>query len=622
MKLTAKLAKSQLIANKRRTILTLLGIILSVSMITAVFGFVLSAKASISEVIDLETYLKNYRPTLMVISGILVSIIIIASVIVISNAFSVSAGERTRQFGLLKSVGATKTQIRNSVIFEGVYLSIIGIPIGVIVGLAVELVGVFIANSLLAGLKEIQESGRALRLDFAVSALPLVFAAVLSFLTVLLSAWFPARRAARIPAIDAIRQSGEVKIKAKQLKTSKLTQKLFGPEGALAAKSLKRSKRSYRATVISLVISIVLFMVSGSFETTMSKTMDIYANVTATVIMSMYTKQPFERGVFDEITKKLASFPGANLKAVGKHLQDGAPALPENFWTKDYLKFNPDYSSARVNLISVDRETYSSLCKQAGVNEGGNILVNTVRARLEGKHSEFVPFNYKKGQSITVGDQNISLDGQIREATQELYFSSSPGAINVIVPEAQFRDVYWFSYSPDSKGFADFGENLIKEISPQYPNTYFQVQDIAAVTAATRNLSRLVMVFIYGFVAMLTLIGVTNVISAISTNIRTRAREFAVLKSIGMTRQGLKRMMNLESLMYGFKSLVIGIPLGSLAAFGVFAAMNMSVDFDFVYPWANAVESVVAVFLLTFVTMRFASKRVTGESIVETIRGE
>jgi putative ABC transport system permease protein len=121
---------------------------------------------------------------------------------------------------------------------------------------------------------------------------------------------------------------------------------------------------------------------------------------------------------------------------------------------------------------------------------------------------------------------------------------------------------------------------------------------------------------------MLTLIAVTSVISTISTNVRSRAREFAVLESVGMTKTGVKKMLNLESILCSVRSLVFGLPLGLFGAYALYRAMGLSVELTFRFPWLSVAECILGVFAVTWVTMRYSASRLKGGSIVETIRGE
>ena len=178
-----------------------------------------------------------FNKVLYSFAGILIMLIMFGSVSLIYNAFSISVSERTRQFGILKSVGATKRQMRHSVIYEGMLLGIIGIPVGIGAGI----LGMFITFKLTGkffGMMLVNKIDVVFGLHVTWQAL--VTAAVICFVTVMISANIPAVRAARKPAIEAIRQTGDVSIRKNKIKTSKLTYRLFGFEGMLASKNFNR----------------------------------------------------------------------------------------------------------------------------------------------------------------------------------------------------------------------------------------------------------------------------------------------------------------------------------------------------------------------------------------------
>ena len=194
---------------------------------------------------------------------ILVCLISFGSISLIYNSFAISVSERTKQFGVLKSIGATKKQVHQSVLYEAFVLAGIGIPLGLIVGCA----GIGITFRCLQDdfAKLINYGDTTVKISLVLNPVALIVAAAICLITVLISAWIPAKRSAKVNAIEAIRQVDDVKIKSKEVKTSKLTEKLFGFEGMMAAKNFKRNKKRYRSTVVSLFLSIVLFISATSF---------------------------------------------------------------------------------------------------------------------------------------------------------------------------------------------------------------------------------------------------------------------------------------------------------------------------------------------------------------------
>lgn len=208
------------------------------------------------------SYESSYNAVLYNLAVVLIFIIMFGSISLIYNAFSISVTERTRQFGLLSSVGATRRQLVRSVLFEAFALCVIGIPLGILAGIA----GIGITFAVLGpSISEILYGAWAVPLTLHVSPLSILGAAAIGLFTVLFSAYLPARRAVKLSPIDAIRQTADIAIRPGKVHTFKLTYKLFGLPGMLASKNFKRSRKKYRATVVSLFVSVVLFISVSSF---------------------------------------------------------------------------------------------------------------------------------------------------------------------------------------------------------------------------------------------------------------------------------------------------------------------------------------------------------------------
>ena len=214
----------------------------------------------------------NYNTVIALICGVLAAIIMVGSVSLIYNAFSISVSERTKQFGLLSSIGATRKQIRRAVFTEALLLSMIGIPLGILSGY----VGIAITLNILSPRINtlLATSGGTIFLEPKLSWLATVIAAAIALFTVLISAAIPAGRATKISPIDAIRQKNDYAVPKKTIRVSKGAYKLFGLPGVLSRKYYKVSKKKYRATVISLVISIILFISASCISTMITGTID------------------------------------------------------------------------------------------------------------------------------------------------------------------------------------------------------------------------------------------------------------------------------------------------------------------------------------------------------------
>jgi len=614
-KIIKALAVQQLKTAKKRTIWTLLGISLSVAMLTAVNGFASSAMAYLAS----ENMGINFRERLgfLVIALVLGLVIAVASIIVISNAFRVSAGERVRQFGILKSVGATKAQIRSVIMYEAFYLGLIGIPVGLAVGLAVQFSVLEIINRMLRPIAYIADFS----LPFTVSVWALAGAILASFAVVLLSAWLPGYRAAKHPAVSALFHEDDIRVK--KIRTLGLSRLLFGIEGHLAAKQMKRSRRNYRATVLSLTISIVLLLATASLRENLLRQWNImhYDNIDANVVFySRRSVMDIPPELIRDVTSRMEEFPGAVVRGYSHSLFD------------TYV----NYELETVRIITVAPEVYSRIINEAGVPHGSNVLLN-VRNETDvlGITRQTHPFTHLVGANLSLlpstsfgsfgsrygsAPPDIFIHGQTHHMPEDILFPSY-SILSIIVPDFPIASYYWFVQTNHSTEFMEFLHEIRDEYFFDLGNMSSSINSLDARNSEIRILNNIITLLVYGFSIMLTLIALTNVISTISTNTRIRAREFAVLTSIGMTPRGIKKMLALESIISSARALLFGLPLGALAAYGVYIGTQMDrVRFNFIFPWEITLVCIAGIFIVTFVTTRFSAARLRNESVVETIR--
>lgn len=205
----------------------------------------------------------DFNAMLYGMGGCLIFIIVLGSVSLIYNAFAISISERTKQFGLLISIGATKKQMKKTVIYEALLLCIVGIPVGILAGICgIGITLSFFKNSMNYLIGDVE--GVVLRLS--VPLWTLAVAAVVGVVTVLISAGIPLHRALKVSAIDAIRLHSDIRLTRKQIRIPAWVCKCFGLEGMIAWKNFKRNKRQHRATIFSLAMSIILFVTTGAFS--------------------------------------------------------------------------------------------------------------------------------------------------------------------------------------------------------------------------------------------------------------------------------------------------------------------------------------------------------------------
>ena len=132
----------------------------------------------------------------------------------------------------------------------------------------------------------------------------------------------------------------------------------------------------------------------------------------------------------------------------------------------------------------------------------------------------------------------------------------------------------------------------------------------------------IIQVFAYGFVILISLISVANVFNTISTNISLRRREFAMLKSVGMTQKGFNKMMNLECLLYGAKALAFGLPVSFGVTYLIYLAITQGYSTEFYLPLKAIAIAIISVFLVVFVTMMYAMRKIKKDNPIDALKNE
>lgn len=569
------------------------------------------------------------------IASVIIVIIVVSSVFVIRNSFSISVSEKTKQYGMLASVGATKKQIKRSVLLEGLYIGIIAIPLGILLGIVAIIILLWIVNLLIGDMMEGTE------FVYNVPGMAILISVVISGITIFLSCLIPAIKASKIPPIEAIRGTDDIKIKTRKIKTSKLTKKLFGIGGVIASKNLKRNRKKYRTTVVSLVVSISIFIALSSFLTygqmmTGSYYTDLNYNITV-------------HGGNEALYEKIATWSGINSYSysyqtsaeidVNKYGTDFAKEELENKkqiyeedFPEDVGKY--EYNTLGLTIVMVNNDYFKSYVKSLGMNEKdySNIAIlgdDMIHYLGQGKSKVEHYFNVKAGDSMEVTMDDEQKQIKISKITTERpmgYESCYTEGGYLFVSEdypvvtKDKSELNSGSLCIDAQKPSEIENKLtdLKKESEEFEN--IMVTNLAEYADQEKRIIILVSIFLYGFIAVITLIGVTNIFNTITTNMILRSKEFANLKSIGMTTKEFNKMIKLESIMYGAKSLLIGIPIGLFGSYEIFKSFTNSIDFGFIVPWQAIIISVVFVFIIVGLTMEYSLNKINKQNIIETIR--
>lgn len=589
---------------------------------------------------------------------LLLIIIVISSVSLIYNAFEISLTERSRQLGMLAGVGATKRQKRASVYYEGFLVGIISIPLGIASGIG----GLAVAFKCISPLFEFTFSEWNQPLYVVVSWPSVIAAAAVAVITIFISTYIPARRASVISPIDGIRQNHDIKLTKKKVKTSRLTRKLFGFEGELALKNLKRNKKRYRATVVSMAVSVALFLGVSGFVHSLEISSEM-------LLEDSYVdfKVQGDRAYFEEISE----MPGVSRDtemtyAYNFYVNHSDLKLSDEFQKmrdKMYADADSEYVASgdfyNVNLHSMDEESLRAFLREAGLSEsvldGENsaILLNSVtvvgpsskgRTKLfDCSENQKIPLLFTESSYDAESEDFETKDKSAGELTVAAVLDISPWCLPLNMNLFETENVWLLVSEKTMENIVNSDDYIPAAITSlcldsdnpkatmaaldDYVKQYSNERGVSYYSSwktieSNQNLLRIISVFAYGFIILMTAICTANIINTTSTGISMRRKEFAMLKSVGMTPKTFNRMIIYESLFYGVKALIFGMPAGLLFMWLFYKSTAGSIYSRFTLPWLNIILVVVMIFVITGLSMMYSVRKIRKENVIEALKGE
>lgn len=569
------------------------------------------------------------------------SLVIICTIATVYNAFSISISERKKQFGILNSIGATKSQTTKLVLMEAFLVSVIGIPLGLFAGtfaidMVFKIIGSFYSSSLVGEL--------GLRVVYSPTVI--ILSAIIVIITILISAILPARQAAKISPLEAIKNSSNLKIG--KVRDSKIVRALFKAEGVLAYKNLRRNKKKFRITLFSLIISVVIFISFSGFMT-------LFIN--ANKVQFGQLNYDLNLSSSSEMDKKsleeLKNINGVERMAATNDYGMGIYA-PENKMNKENEDLIND--SGYFSMETVDNKTVydipncitklpgdfeiskinlkeGSFDKKDAIKENGVILVRKSYYEEPGKKYELELTNYKVGD--TVKAYTVEYDGE-KEIRKEIDLKIMGVTDDIPIGNSQYNymGLDFITYDEVGKKFGleasttglyintdgeEYARNTVKDIANKYG---YDILDKMEEIKSMEDTLMVMQIFVYGFVTVISLVSITNIVNTISTNINLRKRELAIIKSIGVTPGGFNKMIYLESLLYGALALIYGIPLGIGLVLIMNGILGDVIQFGFVLPYTAIIICIIGIFVITFISAYIPMKKINKENIIENIRQE
>lgn len=574
---------------------------------------------------------------LFAVCGVVIFIIVFTSVFCIKNSFEIATSEKIKMYGMLSSVGATKKQIKKNVKFEAMLLGTIAIPLGIVSGIFADFILIKIVNNLIG--EQLLGHVNGIVLKIAIS--PIIVSVLLGIVTIYLSAISSAKKASKVSPIENLRNSDQIILKSKKLKTPKIIGKVFGQGGILAYKNLKRSKKKYRTTVMSLTVSIFIFITMNAFITNSFDFTSKYYKDTG------YNLRTYsgEENITDDMIKQITNLEEVKFLSILYENNDDYLQIEDSskiiqIQGVDYIKEENDGEIQKINIggenpitrmqiKALNTKDFKEYVKELGLNYGevkksGILLDNSYNYNEEGDLEESRRYTYDENDIITgkfkdeefnIKIAKIIVSGKNRpKGLENSYYTDGYLVIN----KDEYSDIDFriSCICVDSKD-PDKTEDDIQKICSD-----IRISNFDAQVREERSMALVVKIFLYGFITVITLIGVTNIFNSITSNMELRQKEFAMLKSIGMTKKEFSRMINLETIFYSSKALLYGVILGLIGTFALYKSFSVKMNESMYIPIIPIIISAIGVFILVYVIMKYSLGKINKQNTIDTIRNE
>ncbi|MED1017025.1 ABC transporter permease [Bacillus atrophaeus] len=597
---------------------------------------------------------KALKPSseIIVAATISIGIVVISTIVIIYNAFQISVVERMKQLGLLRSIGATQKQIRKIVMREATFLSIIAIFFGI-------LCSIFVVLSLNQIMLKVlnNPAGSTIQLDWRI----IFISSFITLITVYVSSFFPAFRAGRISPLLAISSRLSIKKdKIKKQKGKKIKKPISFPL-SMALKNIKRNPNRYTVTILSIIISSVLY-------------------ITYTFLIDTYIqhKQPTDQALKADISVMINSdLDKLSINRMSQNLQqinnveklykqyeayNFHTKIPENKQIKELQGNSSLYEKVKYNdrtleimkthVKAYDENTLKELAESVTsgridlekINrEKGVILVKQAASKDMNTGKTYVGLlgTFKVGDTI-----QVIQDQQERQSTEKVSYTQDKIETLKIAAIVE-SDIFNMSRTLDTITFIT-SEQVVDSITKSFPTlkgigielknqsqaktTILNIQKKLGGDESIQVINNMdenntiqdqmlyMKILAYGFIVVITLIGSVNILNTITVSIMMRRKELAALKSIGMSQKDLKKMVIYEGLLYGFFGSIQGIFFGCLLSYILYVAVSNTISFEWVIPYQASFITFITALLISYVAVLIPLRKIQKDNTIDVLR--
>lgn len=580
---------------------------------------------------------KGINDVIKGISIFVIIIIMITTIFLIYNTINISITERMAEFGILRSIGATPKQIRNLVIKESLILCLISIPFGVLSGF----IGVWITVKLLESNISMMFNDSILTVKFYPSII--LFTLIIGVITIFIASFGPARKAGKVSPISIIKGSSGGSIK---YYNGKIVRKIFGVEGWVAYKNIRKNSKRFIVTILSLSISLIMFIL---FTTLNMKRLDelAYINKSSLTHGNIYLR----KDIVNEVSDKIKNINGIDEVYIQPYLWLEYLALDPALITDEFKSsygYESDEFLNNITILGYDDNSLKELGVENGLKDGEVIIINSfARYNEDGKLENINISNLEEDDTFKIPVSNFStleenflglliedlnndncIEFKVKKILDKNPFESdynydfkiimSKDFLEKINTSEYIRYELKFKYTNiNDEKLTESASNEIQSIEEDYKLT---LNDLNADNKMQQQMWTVINVFVYGFIVIISLIGIVNVVNTISLNILLKKKEFGTLGTIGMSERQLSKMVILEGMLHGIISSIIGgiISLGLVLIAVKIINFGLTVS-NKIY-WQPFVIGFTINLLVVLIASLIPLNKLKKMSLVETIR--
>lgn len=605
----------------------------------------------------------DFQNSIYLIIGVCITIVGVTMIIMIYTIFNIEISKRHKQIGMLVSIGMTRKQAKKMISREVLILLVCAIPVGII--LSAIIVGIM-KNFL----NDIQiYASNLLNISYATQNLikfeaellykPIIITIITIAVMTYLATFKIVSKIGKKSEVETIRENATIKIKSKNIKTCKIIKKLFGNEGEIAYKNIKRNKKQHVITTISLMISVILYITATGI---IKNIMPVMEKVDYNFIVDLASKEEIR----DEELKKLQDtnlienmyikytsstedvFLNIEKDKVSNEFLKKMEEQSERFWN---FNVNEDFIQARLQIVSLSDETLKKYCLNLGIKELQDnecILINNIKEPKDDiqftnlktgdivkitnqkeytqeKEQEIIGHWKDKGitwtkPEIELYKKNLTIRGvtnnemyEIKNNSSEIIIVTNQSTLTKIMDDVE-QTVSAKSYIQTDN--VNLFEKELMKIFPKdkYGKCYINMDDNYREYKYQKALLN---VIIYGSISFIFMISISNVILIILNNINSREKEFACMKSIGMTQKQLNKMLFLEGVLYGINALIWGEIIG----FAILEVLSNKIyEFILYINWKNILIITFIIYISIFTTIGICNKKMKKKNIMDSLK--